>query len=130
LGVSSKRILVVEDRPLIAFAVATSLTDAGCIGIGPAGTVAQAKRPIGEAQMDGALLDAKLAGETVDEVTAILSRRNVPFAFVTGCTRDELPAAFRSAPMLVKPFREKDLIAAVSRLFVEATVGARLPDGG
>jgi DNA-binding response OmpR family regulator len=128
--VSSKRILVVEDRALIAFAVATSLTDAGCIVIGPAGTVAEAKRLIGEAQIDGALLDAKLAGDAVDEVAAILNRRKVPFAFVTGCGREELPAAFRSVLMLGKPFREKDLIATVDRLFVDATVGPRLPEGG
>jgi CheY-like chemotaxis protein len=129
LSVSSKRILVVEDGPLVAFAVATSLADAGCIVIGPAGTVAEAKRLIGEAQIDGALLDAKLAGDAVDEVAAILNQRNVPFAFVTGCAREDLPAAFRAAPMLVKPFGEKDLIATVSRLFVDATVGPRLPEG-
>jgi CheY-like chemotaxis protein len=129
LSMSSKRILVVEDGPLVAFAVATSLADAGCIVIGPAESVAEAKRLIGEAQIDGALLDAKLAGDAVDEVAAILNQRNVPFAFVTGCAREDLPAAFRGAPMLVKPFREKDLIATVSRLFADATVGPRLPEG-
>jgi hypothetical protein len=48
MSVSGKRILVVEHRSLVAFAVATSLADAGCIVIGPAGTVAEAKRLIGE----------------------------------------------------------------------------------
>jgi CheY-like chemotaxis protein len=124
---SSKRILVVEDRALVAFVVATSLTDAGWIVIGPAATVVEAKRLIGEAQIDGALLDAKLADDAVDEVAAILNQRNVPFAFVTGCAREDLPAAFRGALMLVKPFGEKDLIATVSRLFVDATVGPRVP---
>jgi CheY-like chemotaxis protein len=116
-GVSSKRILVVEDGPLVAFALAMSLADAGCIVIGPAGTVAQAKRLIGEAQIDGALLDSKLADDSVDEVAAILNQRNVPFAFVTGGQRDDLPAPFRGAAMLAKPFTEKDLITTVWRLF-------------
>jgi DNA-binding response OmpR family regulator len=118
--VSGKRILVVEDGPLVAFALAASLVDAGCIVIGPAGTVAEAKRLIEEAQFDGALLDANLTGEAVDEVAAILNRRNVPFAFVTGGTREDLPAAFSGAPMLAKPFTEKDLIATVGRLFGDA----------
>jgi DNA-binding response OmpR family regulator len=124
-GVSGKRILLVEDGPLVAFAVTMSLADAGWIVIGPAGTVAEAKRLIGEAQIDGALLDANLAGEAVDEVAAILHRRNVPLAFVTGCAREDLPAALRGAPMLRKPFTEKDLIATVSRLFADASVRPR-----
>ena len=113
---NSKRILVVEDGPLVAFALVTSLADAGCIVIGPAATVAEAKRLSEEAQVDGALLDANLTGEAVDEVAAILSRRNVPFAFVTGGAREDLPLAFRGAPLLTKPFTEKDLIATVGRL--------------
>jgi CheY-like chemotaxis protein len=117
---SGKRILVVEDGPLVAFALAATLADAGCIVIGPAGTVAEAKRFIEEAQFDGALLDANLTGEAVDEVAAMLNRRNVPFAFVTGGAREDLPAAFSDAPMLAKPFAEKDLIATVARLFGDA----------
>jgi CheY-like chemotaxis protein len=129
-NVSGKRILLVEDGPFVAFAVAMSLTDAGCIVIGPAGTVAEAKRLIGEALIDGALLDANLAGEPVDEVAAILNRRNVPLAIVTGCARQDLPAALRGAPILAKPFTEKDLIATVIRLFADTAVGPRSPEAG
>ena len=128
VGVSSKAILVVEDRPLVACAMATILADAGWIVIGPAGTVTEAKRLIEEAQVDVALLDAKLAGDAIDEVATALTQRNVPFAFVTGCAREDLPAAFRSAPMLTKPFRERDLIATVSRLFLDAAVGLPSPE--
>ena len=122
---SSKAILVVEDRALVACAMATTLTDAGWMVIGPAGTVAEAKRLIEEARFDVALLDAKLGGDAIDDIAAALTRRNVPFAFVTGYAREELPVAFQSAPILVKPFSEKDLIATVNRLFVDAAVGPR-----
>jgi CheY-like chemotaxis protein len=127
--VSSKGILVVEDGDLVACAMAASLTDAGWIVIGPAATVAEAKQLIEEARFDGALLDANLPGEAVDEVAAILARRSVPFAFVTGCAREDLPAGFRSAPVLAKPFREKDLIATVIQLLgpaADEVVGRRL----
>jgi DNA-binding response OmpR family regulator len=117
-GVSTKAILVVEDGPLVAYAMTTVLADAGWIVIGPAGTLVEAKRLIGEAQFDVALLDANLGGDAIDEFAAALTRRNMPFAFVTGAAREDLPAAFRNVPILVKPFRGKDLIAMVSRLFV------------
>jgi DNA-binding response OmpR family regulator len=126
--VSSKGILVVEDRALIASTIAAILADAGWMVIGPAGTVAEAKRLIGEARFDVALLDAKLGGDAIDDIAAALTRQNVPFAFVTACAPEELPAAFRDAPILEKPFREKDLIATVSRLFVDAAVGPRSPE--
>jgi DNA-binding response OmpR family regulator len=95
--VSRKSILLVEDRALVASAVAAILADAGWTVIGPAGTVAGAKRLIEEGRFDAALLDAKLGGDAIDEVALALTRRNVPFAFVTGCAREELPAAFHSA---------------------------------
>jgi hypothetical protein len=53
---------------------------------------------IEEAQFDGVLLDVELQGESVDEVAAMLAGRNKPFAFVTGLTREDRPAAFRDAP--------------------------------
>jgi CheY-like chemotaxis protein len=116
-GVSGKRILVVEDNALVALALAGSLSDAGCIVIGPSGTVAEAMQLIEEAQFDGVLLDVELPGESVDEVAAMLARRNKPFAFVTASTREDLPAAFRDAPILAKPFTEDDLLTTVARLF-------------
>jgi CheY-like chemotaxis protein len=121
-GVSGKRILVVEDGPLVAFALAMSLADAGCIVIGPAGTVAEAKRLIDEAPFDGALLDVELTGESVDEVAAMLAGMNAPFAFVTGSAQEDLPAAFRDAPILAKPFSEENLLRTVAQLFACPTV--------
>jgi hypothetical protein len=71
---------------VVAFALATTLTDAGCI--------------IEEMQFDGALLNANLTGEAVDEVAVMLTGRSVPFAFVTGGRREDLPVAFRDTPIL------------------------------
>jgi CheY-like chemotaxis protein len=117
MGVSGKRILVVENDVLVAFALAVSLIDAGCIVIGPVGTVAEAVQMIEEAQFDGVLLDVRLPGGSGDEVAAMLAGRNMPFAFVTGLTRADLPAPFRDVPMLAKPFSEDDLLTTVGRLF-------------
>jgi CheY-like chemotaxis protein len=97
-GVSSKAILVVEDGPLVAYAMATVLADAGWIVIGPAGTVAEAKRLIEEAQFDVALLDANLGGDAIDEVAAALTRRNTPLPLSPGPSEKICPP--RSAMLL------------------------------
>ena len=40
------------------------------------------------------LLEANLRGEPVDDVAAALTRRNIPFVFVTGYGRQALPESF------------------------------------
>jgi hypothetical protein len=53
--------------------------------------------------MDAALLDANLGRRPVDDIAAALTRHHVPFAFVTGYGREDLPQAFAVAAMLSKP---------------------------
>jgi len=42
-----------------------------------------------------------------DELASALTRRNIPFAFVTGYGRDALPAAFEEGIVLDKPFAQE-----------------------
>jgi len=111
-----KRILIVEDEPLLSMDMEASLTEAGCEVCGPAGTVDKAKRLIAGTECDAALLDANLAGHSVDELAAALTQRNIPFAFVTGYGREALPQGFREAIMLGKPFSKDQLRSVVQAL--------------
>ena len=113
---AGKRIVVVEDEPLVSMEIEGCLESAGCVVLGPAGRLAKAKALIAEAECDAALLDANLAGERVDELAAMLAKRNVPFAFVTGYGRDALPAGYRERIVLGKPFSQDRLLAVVERL--------------
>jgi PAS domain S-box-containing protein len=115
-GLSGVRVLVIEDEPLVAMDIASRLSEAGCEVIGPAGTLEKAKSFIESAELDAALVDANLAGEPVDELAAALTRRKVPFAFVTGYGRDALPQGFREAAMIGKPFTEKALLTTIERI--------------
>ncbi len=115
-GIEGKRILVVDDEPLIAMDIATSLEDEGCIVIGPASTVEKALTLIEMAGIDAALLDANLAGAPVDVIAAALTRRKIPFAFVTGYGREGLPKAFQRAALIKKPFERSHLIEVVQQL--------------
>jgi PAS domain S-box-containing protein len=111
-----KRILVIEDEPLVAMDVETHLMSAGWDVVGMAGTLEQARTLVASAECDAALLDVNLAGHPVDELAAALTRRNIPFAFATGYGRSALPAGFRDGPILTKPFSGEQLNAVAGAL--------------
>jgi PAS domain S-box-containing protein len=113
---AGKRVLVVEDEPLIAMAIEDCLSAAGCTVIGPAHTVANAKALLESTEFEAALLDGNLAGRSADEIAANLVRRGAPFAFVSGYGRQALPEAFREAPLIEKPFTPEQLLSALERL--------------
>lgn len=111
-----KRVLLIEDEPLVAMEIEEELKSRGWIVLGPASHVEAARRLIAQETFDAALLDANLRGHPVDELAAALARKGVPFAFATGCGRGALPAAFRDADMLAKPFDPTRLVAVIERL--------------
>jgi CheY-like chemotaxis protein len=114
-----RRILVVEDEPLVSMDIEAQLGAAGAMVVGPAAAVDQALQLIAEASFDVALLDANLGGHAVDEIAAALRRKNVPFAFATGYTQDTLPASFRDARILSKPFSGDQLLSTVAGLLAD-----------
>ena len=61
--------------------------------------------------MHGALLDVNIDGGRIDDVAAILAERDVPFVFVTGYGRANLPPLFQDAVVVAKPFTDTDLLA-------------------
>jgi DNA-binding response OmpR family regulator len=111
------RILVVEDEFLVAMQIEAILAGRGWKVIGSAGTLASAVSLARTCSCDAAVLDVNLRGERVDEVAAILSERGIPFLFVSGYGRGNLPAAFRqSAEFLAKPFSDQMLVQTVINL--------------
>ena len=121
LPIKGKRILVVDDEPLLLIDLEDSLTNFGCVIVGPASTLAQAKVLIEKEEFDAALLDVNLGGEKVDELAAALTQKNLPFAFVTGYGREGLPPAFQHAPLIGKPFSQQQLLDAVGQLVAPKT---------
>ena len=111
-----KRILIVEDEPLLAMDIAEQLEDAGASVIGPAGNASAALSLIEHYRFDGALLDANLAGHPVGDIAASLKRKNIPFVFVSGYNRDSLPLSFDEVELLSKPYHASQLLAAVAKI--------------
>jgi PAS domain S-box-containing protein len=127
--ITGKRILVIEDEPLVSMDIVASLEAAGYAVVGPAGTLGKARQLIERERFDAALVDANLAGEPVDEIVAALARQDVPFAFVTGYGREGLPKAFAGAPMVGKPFASQDLYDTVEELLQLSGKVVRLRQG-
>jgi signal transduction histidine kinase/DNA-binding response OmpR family regulator len=117
---AGRRFLVVEDEPLIALELVAALEAAGADAVSSIGTLGEALQVIGHNDFDCVLLDANLQGRSVNEIAATLTRRKVPFIFVTGYGRDNLPVSFRQAPALDKPVGEKQLVEAITKLLSAA----------
>jgi CheY-like chemotaxis protein len=65
---------------------------------------------------DLAILDVRLHGESVGPVADALAAKGLPFIFATGYGRNGLPEAYRSKPVLEKPFSQNDLQRALDAL--------------
>lgn len=111
-----KRILVIEDEPLVSMDIETILSESGSEVVGPAGNIAHAQRIIETETFDGALVDANLGGHPVNELASALVSRNIPFMFLTGYGRESLPNAFRHASMIEKPYTREQLISAMGKV--------------
>ncbi len=116
-----KRVLLIEDEPLVLMDLESILTAAGCEIVGPAGTLEAAKRLVADADCDLALIDVNLAGSPVDELAAALTQKDVPFAFVTGYAREALPRGFGEAVLLGKPFNQDQLLGVVEALLPQGS---------
>ena len=125
---AGKRFLVVEDEPLVALDIAAGLQEADAEVVASTGTATEALDRIESEALDAALLDGNLHGQPVDDIAAALTRRNVPFLFVTGYGREGLPRAFSHAAVLSKPFNQQQLIEAAARLIEPRGDVVRLRD--
>ena len=115
-ALSGVRVLVVEDEFLVAMLIEEMLESAGCVVIGPIPRITEALDAVDRDACDAAVLDINLAGERIDPVAKALSKRNVPFMFVTGYGAAGLPGDYLDRPHICKPFKMAELLGTVSRL--------------
>lgn len=101
------RVLVLEDNPLIAMDQEAMLRKLSVEKILLATTVADAETLLDDNQVEFALLDVELGGETSEPIAKRLQASEVPFVFVSGYADGAgLGSAFADAPALVKPLSE------------------------
>ena len=113
---TGRRILVVEDEPLVAMDLVMELDEVGAKVICVARTLNEALAAAKASEVDLAILDGNLDGDPVDAVASTLAERGVPFCFVSGYGPEHLPADFRQMPLVQKPFNGALLRQVLGRL--------------
>jgi CheY-like chemotaxis protein len=100
-------VLIVEDEFLIAMQLERAVSRLDCDVVGPAAYLAEALAMIDRGGVDAALLDVSLRhGEKVYPAADELSRRNIPFAFITAYGRDGLDPAYTDRTVICKPLTD------------------------
>jgi CheY-like chemotaxis protein len=99
----AKRILVVEDEPMIRMLLEDMLGELGYTVAAEAAGIEEALEATKNADFDLAILDADLNGQPALPVAEALVTRGTPFVFATGY--GEVPELYQGRPMLTKPFQ-------------------------
>ena len=98
---------------LVAMNIEDMLLALGHEVAGIAGRLGAALALAEEGGFDLALLDVNLAGEPSFPLADALNDRGIPFLFATGYGIEGIAEPYGSAPLLQKPFRLRDLEAAL-----------------
>jgi CheY-like chemotaxis protein len=112
-----RRILVVEDSPVVAPFTADLLEELGCEVVGPAPNMAAARELLETKEFDGALMDIHIRGERVFPLCGMLAARDVPFVLTSGYADWQIPDKWQDRPRLQKPYTIAQIEQALSSLF-------------
>lgn len=99
-----RRVLIVEDEPIIGFALEDIVETIGGQVCGTAFRVPDALAMLEAAGCEAAILDVNVAGERSYAVADALMARGVPFIFATGYGDSEHPPRFARWPTVTKPY--------------------------
>jgi CheY-like chemotaxis protein len=109
-ALSGKRVLVVEDEPLIAMNYITQLTEAGANVVGRCATVREALDVLkgGVPAIDDAVVDFVLKDRNSEPLQLVLKQRQIPFVVVSAYPRP-LVRTEASGRILQKPVSAQNL---------------------
>ncbi len=107
------RVLIVEDEPVIAFALEELLIASGFQIAGVATRLEAALAMIESGVCDAAILDTNLAGVSAGPAALALKARGVPYLVLSGYSSSQLQRVFSGVPCLQKPCRPARLVEAL-----------------
>jgi len=117
---AGRRILIVEDEVILAWALQDMLGGYGCVVVGPAAGVADALALIGREAIDAAVLDVNLNREKCYPVADALIRAGIPFEFSTAYSAESIEETYRHHPSVQKPHSAPELAELLSSLLPTA----------
>lgn len=109
-----KRILIIEDEPLIALDLQTTVTDFGGVVVGPVCSLAEAEAHAASGSFDGAILDLRLRDGIAIPVADALAARGIPFVIHSGQTDSVAASEWPEVPIISKPTAPEDVISALA----------------
>jgi CheY-like chemotaxis protein len=112
-GLAGRRILVVEDSPVVGPFTADLLAELGCAVVGPAPNMAAARELIESEKFDAALMDVHIRGERVFPLCEVLAAGGVPFVLTSGYADWGMPEKWQDRPRLQKPYRLEQIERAL-----------------
>ena len=107
-------VLVLEDEPIIGFALEDMLLSLGCLSVTLATKISEAERIVREEKLDVAILDVNIHGTQSYPVADELAERCVPYIFATGYGDRAHPDRHREIPTITKPYSTNDIRAALA----------------
>jgi DNA-binding response OmpR family regulator len=108
------RVLVVEDETLVAMLIEEYLADFGCDIVFSGRRVGKTLHALKSIEVDAAVLDVNVAGESISPVAEVLEQQKVPFIFASGYGVNGVDERWSSRPVLQKPFSAKELHNALA----------------
>ena len=117
---AGRRVLVIEDSPVVGPFTADLLGELGCEAVGPAPNMATARELIEGEKLDAAILDLHIRGERVFPLCEALEAKGVPFVLTSGYAAWDLPDKWIDRPRLLKPYTIGDVEEALAGLFGDA----------
>jgi CheY-like chemotaxis protein len=112
-----RRILVVEDSPVVGPFTADLLGELGCEVVGPAPNMAAARELVEAGEFDAALMDIHIRGERVFPLCEMLEAKDLPFVFTSGYADRNMPEKWEGRPRVQKPYTLDQIEKALSALF-------------
>ncbi len=114
---TGRKVLVVEDDYYIAGDTAAALRGAGAEVLGPCPSEDATLDLLETRTPSHAVLDLNLGGGGPRfEIARVLSKRGVPFLFMTGYDPDKIPPELEDVPRLQKPVTFRTIVEAVAQL--------------
>jgi CheY-like chemotaxis protein len=115
-GLAGRRILVVEDSPVVGPFTVDILADLGCEVVGPAPNMAAARELADAAAFDAALMDVHIRGERVFPLCEMLDQKGIPFVLTSGYADWHMPEKWDDRPRLQKPYTVEQVEKALGAL--------------
>jgi DNA-binding NtrC family response regulator len=107
-SLKARRVLIVEDDPVVAMVVEDTLRGMGLETLVNL-SLLDALYELETSDIDAALVDMRLRGESAHPIVLALVARDIPFVVMSGTDQPELTAEFPQIRIVLKPLSVQTL---------------------